>query len=232
MLTTLPRTPQPRAHAAPTPRRPLPEKARCRGGCSWMLDGVPEAVAEAFVARCRRVRYAAGETVFHEGDPAFGVYLVCSGRVKRTKRTAGGKRIILEVAGPGEALGLESAFGQGAYAASAEALEATTLHFVDRQTLRGLFQQAPEAAVRASERLARALAQAQARLLEATYAGSMEKLSHVLLALAGRFGVPARADGRDGVALGLALSRGELAELAGLTPAPTLRLQSRPRRRT
>lgn len=233
MLTTLPRTPK-TTHSSDLslrPRKTDPLGARCQGACSWLLDGVPEGVGKPFQTHCRRVRYGVGETVFHEGDPVFGVYLLCAGRVKCVKRTVGGKKIILAVAGPGEALGLDSAFGHGPHASSAEALEPVTLHFVDRQALRALLQQAPEVAVRVNERLAWELAQAQTQLLEAAYAGSLEKLSRVLLALARRFGTPAQVSGRVGVALGVTLSRCELAELAGLSPETTIRILQKFRRR-
>ncbi|HAZ27069.1 TPA: hypothetical protein DCY67_00400 [Candidatus Acetothermia bacterium] len=50
------------------------------------------------------MRFAKGETVFHEGSPAPGWAVVCQGRVKLVVRTDHGKNLLLRCCGPGELL--------------------------------------------------------------------------------------------------------------------------------
>jgi CRP/FNR family cyclic AMP-dependent transcriptional regulator len=53
-----------------------------------------------------RVRhYAAGDTIFHEGDEPGGVSILLAGRVKVSSVTAAGKEVILAFRGPGDIVG-------------------------------------------------------------------------------------------------------------------------------
>src|SRR5881392_2611890 len=52
--------------------------------------------------------FAKGRTIFVEGQPARGVYMLCQGKVKLSTCSPDGKIIILDIAEPGEILGLSS----------------------------------------------------------------------------------------------------------------------------
>jgi|GEM_PF-440093 len=172
----------------------------------------------------RCVRYGQGETVFHEGDPAFGLYVIDSGKVKLSKRTYNGKKMIMRLLGPKDLMGTEAVFDHSAYDTDAETLENAALHFLDRPTLWALLQQTPELRAQLLGHLSSELIQLRTWLLETAYAGSLKRLTHVLLMLAEKFGSPVNVDGQMGVDLGLCLMRGELAELAGLTTETTIRI--------
>jgi CRP/FNR family transcriptional regulator, cyclic AMP receptor protein len=53
--------------------------------------------------------YTKGTMLFVEGQPADGVYMLCQGRVKLSTCSQDGKIIILEIAEPGNILGLSAA---------------------------------------------------------------------------------------------------------------------------
>jgi CRP-like cAMP-binding protein len=57
------------------------------------------------LARMHRSRFAAGEVVFHEGDPADTVHFVVEGRVVARRSSESGDRLAYAVIGPGEAFG-------------------------------------------------------------------------------------------------------------------------------
>lgn len=200
------------------------------GSLTWLFQGadccspVSAAVFNQLYQRGRSVCYDRGETVFYEGDPVFGLYVVNSGMVKLSKRAFNGKKMIMRLLGPGDLLGAEAVFDEGVYDTEAETLAKVTLLFIDRRTLVRLVQQAPEFGARLLGQLSGELIQLRTWLLETAYADSFKRLARVLLMLAGKFGFPASVGGQTGVDLGLCLMRRELAELAGLTTETTIRI--------
>src|ERR1700674_4464161 len=51
--------------------------------------------------------YPKGATLFVEGQPARGVFILCNGHVKLSTSSADGKTLILRIAEPGDLLGLD-----------------------------------------------------------------------------------------------------------------------------
>lgn len=89
-------------------------------------------------------RYHKGQTVFSEGDPGNGFYMVTMGRVKIFKISPEGKEQILHVFGPGEPFGEVAVFEGRNFPASAEALEALEVLFIGRNDFIDLIQKNPE----------------------------------------------------------------------------------------
>ncbi len=79
--------------------------------------------------------YARGATLFQEGRPARGVFLLCDGRAKLTVCSPSGKRLILRIAGPGEILGLSAVLTGEPYEVTAELLETSQVAFIKRKDL-------------------------------------------------------------------------------------------------
>lgn len=74
----------------------------------------------------------AGAALFTEGHSPQGLVVLCSGRVKVTASSAGGRTLILRIAGPGDVLGLSAVISNTAHAVSARALELTQFNFLAR----------------------------------------------------------------------------------------------------
>ena len=70
-----------------------------------LLDGVPEDDVRALLSIARRRKFARGEVVFHEGDPADTLHLIDKGRFAVRTQTALGDTAILAVLGSGEMFG-------------------------------------------------------------------------------------------------------------------------------
>lgn len=76
------------------------------------------------------------ETVlFREDQPARGVFLLCSGRVRLSVCSESGRRMTLRTASAGEVLGLSAALSGGCYEVTAEALETLQIAQVRRKDL-------------------------------------------------------------------------------------------------
>jgi CRP/FNR family cyclic AMP-dependent transcriptional regulator len=76
-----------------------------------------------------------GATLFAEGKPARGMFVLCEGRAKLTVCSDTGKRLMLRIAGPGEVLGLSATLSGKPYEVTAEMLDACRVAFVRRKDL-------------------------------------------------------------------------------------------------
>ena len=191
--------------------------------CSWIFSGLSDEEFTEFTSMVKHVDYEGEETVFQEGALAFGLYIVCQGKVKVTGKSPCGKRQILKLLGAGEVLGEEALFSDGSYTCFARTLEPSTLAFVPKDKFLEFIVEHPSVAFKLIEKLARELVAFQSKLVEVAYGSSEERLARLLLAMGERFG---RAEGSR-LDIGLVLSRAELAELAGIAPETAIRTLSR-----
>lgn len=93
-------------------------------------------------------RFSAGETVFAEGEPCAGLYVVESGQVRIFKSSAGGREHVLSIEGPGSSIAELPVFDGGNYPASAAAVDKTTLLFVSKQDFQSLCLTHPQVALK------------------------------------------------------------------------------------
>jgi len=98
------------------------------------LDGVKSTII------CSR-----NSTLFREGQPARGVFVLCEGRAKLSVCSESGKRLTLHVAVPGEVLGLSAALSGGLYEVTAELLDDAQVAMVKRKDLLGFLREHREA---------------------------------------------------------------------------------------
>ena len=90
-------------------------------------------------------RYPEGAILFEEGRAAEGALLVRSGRVKLSVSSPRGKTLLLEVAGPGEMLGLSAVLSGRPYEVTARALSPVEAAFFPRQAFLDYLEDHPEA---------------------------------------------------------------------------------------
>jgi CRP/FNR family transcriptional regulator len=107
--------------------------------CSLRPDRVfcdlPADALEAFDAIKTIALYPRGTTLFIEGRPARGVFMLCDGRAKLTVCSGNGRRLTLRIAGPGEMLGLSAAVSGTPYEVTAEMLDNCQVAFVRRKDM-------------------------------------------------------------------------------------------------
>jgi CRP/FNR family transcriptional regulator len=92
--------------------------------------------------------YSNKQRIFEMGDPAQGMYMVETGRVKVFRVSPDGSEQLLGVFGPGEEFAMAPVFHGGRYPASAETLEPSRLYFLDREVLLRQIAREPELALR------------------------------------------------------------------------------------
>ncbi len=165
-------------------------------------------------------RFARRQIVLREGETPEGLYCIRSGRLKRSVGDPQGNRKILEILGPGDLLGVESISGNGARAAEAATLEASELCFFHRRDLPELVKEAPGFAMALAAYAAERLAHAERELADLSLKSARQRLENALLTLGRRFGKRTPR----GILLDIPISRGDLANLAGIALATASRL--------
>lgn len=168
-------------------------------------------------------RYEKGDQVFAEGDPSDVFTVVVSGRVKIVKMTPAGKDVILEIFGTGDPFGAVAAYEGRPFPASAIAIEDTVCLLTPRASFFALLEQHPSLVRGLLLGLTQRLVELTNRLTEMTGGRVEARIARLFLKLADNSGRPTA----DGIAIPMALSRQELADLTGTTIETCIRIMSR-----
>ncbi len=204
------------------PLRVLPRCEACCAREQCIFGDLPAPQLENF----NRIRhfhpYKARQVIYHEGTPALGFHIGCTGRVKLSKADSNGCEQIVRIANPGEIIGEEALLDGQVYGATAEPLEDCHTAFIKRDELLALLNGGEGIARRFLLHICRTLIETQGRLARMGLGDARARLAGILVDLAQRYG----ASVKGGVRLDLDLSRAELAAMVGLSPETTMRLLS------
>ncbi len=107
----------------------------------------------------QRQTYKSGDTVFEQGQPGVGLYLVLSGAVDVLQEDEDGARLRLSEAGEGAFFGEMALLDDSARTASAVAAEDTELAVFFRSDLLALAEQRPNVAAKLVMRLSQIVAE-------------------------------------------------------------------------
>lgn len=113
-----------------------------------IFSGLTDAELAFLAQRTVSRRFGAGETVFAEGEPCTGLYVVESGHVRIFKSSAGGREHVLAIEGPGSSVAELPVFDGGNYPASVSAVDDATLLFVSKQDFQALCLEHPRVALK------------------------------------------------------------------------------------
>ncbi|KAB2842520.1 Crp/Fnr family transcriptional regulator [bacterium] len=207
---------------APSNPKPAPSCTECQSRSMGVLCNLDSEALEKLNSHKTSNRYLKGQIIFYEGNQAFGLYGVYSGRVKLYKTGIDGRRQIVRICGPGDILGYRSLFAEEPYHATAEALEDSTICCIDRAAFFSVIGENPRFAfdllrklsveLRSAEDLATSIAQRPVR----------QRMAELLVMLQQTYGKPVK----KGVQIHLELSREEMAEMIGVTQETAIRLLS------
>jgi CRP/FNR family transcriptional regulator, cyclic AMP receptor protein len=156
-------------------------------------------------------RFAAGETVFGEGEPCTGLYVVESGHVRIFKSSPGGREHVLAIEGPGSSVAELPVFDGGNYPASVSAVDSATLLFVSKQDFRALCLKYPQVALK----VLRVVGARLRRLVGIIEELSFTTVRHRLAAFLVRLAKTSGARSGNGLAITLPVNNQELASQIG-----------------
>jgi CRP/FNR family transcriptional regulator, dissimilatory nitrate respiration regulator len=175
-----------------------------------LFEGLPREQLGDLAAIALTRAYARGRTIFSEGEPATGFYVVSSGVVKIFKLSPEGKEQILHIFGPGEPFGEVPVFEGRRFPAHAVALEDSRFLFFPRTAFVDLIKSNPSLALNMLAMLSRRLRRFTVLVDNLSLKEVPGRLAAHLLYLSDQ------ADGADTVDLGV--PKGQLAALLGTIP--------------
>lgn len=164
-------------------------------------------------SRARMRKFARKSLVYLPGDEANSVLLVASGRVKICNFTPDGKQAILAFIEPGEIFGELSVLDDAPHEEYAEVIETATIVLIPHDEVRRLIEETPTLAIGLTQLFGLRRRRIERRLRNLLYRSNRERLVHLLLELAERYG---HAES-GGVRLDIKLSHQDMASLVGST---------------
>jgi CRP/FNR family transcriptional regulator len=185
-----------------------------------LFCNLPEQTVKALSAITSSASYPKGATLFVEGQPARGVFILCSGRVKLSTSSADGKTLILRISEPGEVLGLPATVTGTCYELTADVVEPAQSNFIARNDFLAFLKDNGEAALRVAQQLGETYhaAVAEMRTIGLSHSAG-EKLARFLLEWAANY-----PEEKGQIRLKLTLTHEEIAQMIGSSRETVTRL--------
>jgi len=160
----------------------------------------------------RRRTFRHGTMLFHKDQAGDSLYVIETGRVRLFVPAEGGEEMTVDIAGPGEVFGELALLDGQPRSASAEAVEDTVAHTLDRETFQQALASVPGLAPALLELLSARLRHVTAYAESLAFLDVHGRVARALLELAARYGVEA-----DGIEIDLELTQADLASMVGAT---------------
>jgi len=176
-----------------------------------LFSGLSASELAFLLERVGARRYPAGQTVFSEGEPCAGLYVVESGSVRIFKSSAAGREQVLSIEGPGGSVAELPVFDGGAYPASVVTIEDSVLLFISKEDFQALCMTHPQVALKVLKVVGARLRRLVGIIEELSFTTVRHRLGAYLLRLA-------QSDGKrikEGVQVTLPANNQELAAQIG-----------------
>ncbi len=171
-----------------------------------LFDGLGAAEVEALARLAVERHYAAGATLFHEGEECAGVFIVGRGQVKIFKTSPSGREITIAVETAPSSVAELPMFDNGPYPASVTALEDVTALFIDKRDFFAVCRKYPDVALKVLAVVGRRLRHLVSTLESVTFGSIRQRLARLLLEMS-------EEGGQD--VFGLPMTHQELASRLG-----------------
>jgi len=191
-------------------------------GISIFCGGLTDEELNEFMEIKKVHIYDKHDIIFHEDTPSHGIYILCSGRIKLTNSSRFGQQQILKIVPAGEIIEKNGLYNTGKHTVTAETLEKSEVTFFEREDFLNLLKSHSDLSLRLINVLSQELEQAQQKINQLTFKDAKGRLALILLDLAKSYGIK----NSEGVVLGIALKREEIAEMTGMTLETAVRLLS------
>lgn len=146
-----------------------------------LFSTLPEGVRLELAALAVEKRFDAGETVFYEGDPCDGLYVIGEGTVKICKTSPTGREIMLAMESAPSSVAEVPLFDEGAYPATVRTLTPVTAYLLRKGDFRRFCLQHPEVPLRVFAILGKRLRQLVSLIEAITFGTMRQRLARILL---------------------------------------------------
>jgi len=178
----------------------------------FFCDLSPDALRSFDAISCATV-YPKGVMLFVEGQEPRGIFVLCAGRVKLSTSSVDGKTVIIEIAEPGEVLGLSATVSELPYEVTAEALEPCQVNFIKREDFLRFLTDHGQVCLRVARHLSRNYHTAYDQVRSLALHSAAENLARLLLGWCDERG----ADTEEGIRLKVTLTHEEIGQVIGTT---------------
>jgi len=178
---------------------------------SLLFSGLDEEYLLQVAVISHRRSFVKGETLFSEGDPATGFFLLAKGGVKLCKISPDGREKVLHFVHPGETFAEAAFFGDGKYPAEARGVEAGELLIFPKDGFMGLLERNPRFSLNLIISLSLLLRKFARQIEELSFAEVPNRLAAYLVELAERKSTTYQGK----CYLDLEMKKGELASRLG-----------------
>jgi len=183
---------------------------------SELFGGLPPEHLDEIEKIAISKEFKRGESIFFEGDPGNGFYMVATGKVKIFKMSPTGKEQILHIFGAGEPFGEVPVFHDQPFPANATALEKTSLIFFPREDFVEIVHTMPSLVMNMLAVLSMRLRRFATQIENLSLKEVPERLAGYLLYLA--------EEQKNSQKVELQISKGQLASLLGTIPETLSRI--------
>jgi CRP-like cAMP-binding protein len=166
--------------------------------------------------------YKKGHTIFFQGNPAFGLYCVKSGKIKISKIGNDGKESIMRIAGGGDVIGHRSLFSEENYTATATVIEEAAICFIDKKFIYKAVHDEPSVALQIIQKLSKEMGSAETKTASMSQKNVRERLAELFLTLTKAYGI--KENGK--IRLDIKLTREEMASMVGTANETIIRFIS------
>ena len=116
-----------------------------------LSSGLSAQILQAFETIKFARAYHKGALLFVEGQSPRGIFVLCSGRVRLSTSTTGGKRLVVKIAEAGDILGLNATVSGKPHQVSAESVEVCQVYFVRREDFVRFLKSYPDFCLKVAE---------------------------------------------------------------------------------
>jgi CRP-like cAMP-binding protein len=178
---------------------------------SLLFASLDEENLREVAAIAHKRSFTKGETLFAEGEPATGFYLLSRGGVKLCKISPDGREKVLHFVHPGETFAEAAFFGDGKYPAEARGVESGELLHFPKEGFMGLLERNPRFSLNLIVSLSMLLRRFARQIEELSFAEVPNRLAAYLVELSER-----KSTSFQGISyIDLDMKKGELASRLG-----------------
>ena len=150
-----------------------------------LFEGLPDDQHRDLASIALVKSFSRGQTIFSEGDPGTGFYVVVSGRVKIYKLSADGKEQILRIIRPGDSFNDVPVLNGGISLVSAAAMSLVTLYAIKKSDLEKVMRDHPQIALNIIKVLSQRVAELISLVEDLSFRHVNGRVAKVLLEYAG-----------------------------------------------
>ncbi len=186
------------------------------------FQDLPEEQLREVNKKCTANHYSKGETIYRQGDSATMLRVVVAGNVKLAAHTLEGESVLLDMLQPGDFFGNPTARGRDVYSETAETQTSACILSIRLSDFREVMNRYPSVAMAVLDITTDRLNESRQRIQHLSTLPVTKRIAHILVTLGNKFG---EKDSR-GLLIQLPLSRKDLADMAGTSPATASRIMS------